>query len=160
MKIKNNQEKSKYPDAKREFYSVIEEIKDLYKNQGYLKQKSLYEKMKEKYKWKMTYQSFSNYFNKEIKNQNFHPTPQIENLNSKKNEIIENSSQNINQAKKEQCNEKDNISTVDKMSDDTYKAAKARLERSMSYHEQGIQNHLKYRQELKEKEENENNGNS
>lgn len=113
MKIKNNQEKSKYPDAKREFYSVIEEIKDLYKNQGYLKQKSLYEKMKEKYKWKMTYQSFSNYFNKEIKNKNSHPTLQAENLDSKKNEIIENSSQNIDQSKKEQSNEKDNITAIE-----------------------------------------------
>ncbi|MDD3499079.1 MAG: hypothetical protein PHS85_01835 [Sulfurovum sp.] len=159
MKIEKNLKKSKPTDAKREFYSCLDEMKDLYRNQGYLKQKSLYEKMKEKYKWQMSYISFTLYFNKEIKNQNSHPTLQAENLNSKKNEIIENSSQNIDQSKKETNNETGKTSAVD-MTDDAYKAAKARLERSMSYHEQGIQNHLKYRQELKEKEENGNNGNS
>lgn len=113
MKIEKNLKKSKPTDAKREFYSCLDEMKDLYQNQGYLKQKSLYEKMKEKYKWQMSYISFTLYFNKEIKNQNSHPTLQIENLNSKKNEIIENSSQNIDQSKKEQSNEKDNITAIE-----------------------------------------------
>jgi len=121
MKIKNNQEKSKPTDAKREFYSCLDEMKDLYQNQGYLKQKSLYEKMKEKYKWKMTYQSFSIYFNKEIKNQNFHPTSQAENLNSKKNEIIENNSQNIDKPKKEVYNETNKTPAIEdkQFSDET-----------------------------------------
>jgi len=113
MKIKNNQEKSKYPDAKREFYATLNEIKDLYQNHGFLKARSLYEEMKKIHNWQMTYQSFSNYFNKEIKNKNSHPTLQAENLDSKKNEIIENSSQNIDQSKKEQSNEKDNITAIE-----------------------------------------------
>jgi hypothetical protein len=54
-------------DVTREFYSVINEIRDLYENKGYRKQKSLYLKMKDKHNWLMCYQSFSNYFNKEIK---------------------------------------------------------------------------------------------
>jgi len=156
MEIQKNSKKFKPTDAKREFYSCLIEMRDLYKNQGYLKQKSLYEKMKEKHRWQMSYNTFTLYFNKEIKNKNFHPTSQGENSNSKENEIVDNDFQII---PKETNDEKDKTSTID-MTDDAYKATKERLDRSMSYHEQGIQNHLKYRQELKEKEENENNGNS
>jgi len=57
----------KRADAMREFYSVIKEIRDLYENHGFLKQKSLYNEMTNKYNWKMTYKSFTIYFNKEIK---------------------------------------------------------------------------------------------
>lgn len=57
----------KNADAMREFYSIINEIRDLYENHGFKKQKSLYNEMKEKYNWKMSYKSFTIYFNKEIK---------------------------------------------------------------------------------------------
>ncbi len=102
-------EKNRKISARREFYANLEKIRDLYNNKGFKFAKELYEHLN----FNMSLWSFNHYFNKEIKNQNFHPTPQIENLNSKKNEIIENSSQNINQKEKEQCNEKDNISTVE-----------------------------------------------
>ncbi len=98
MKIKNNQEKSKPTDAKREFYSCLDEMKDLYLNQGYLKQKSLYEKMKEKYKWQMSYQCFSNYFNKEIKNKTPKEKPLIDNnyqINQTKEKDIKDEKQQI-----------------------------------------------------------------
>lgn len=146
-------EKNRKISARREFYANLEKIRDLYNNKGFKFAKELYEHLN----FNMSLWSFNHYFNKEIKNKIFHPTSQIENLNSKKNEIIENNSQNINQSKKEQSNETNKTST---MTSEAYKAARERLERSMSYHEQGIQNYLKHRQELKEKEENENNSNS
>ena len=61
--------KLKQPSAKLEFYSKINEIKDLYENQGYKIAKELYEFMQNKYKWKMKYRNFMRYFSKEIKNE-------------------------------------------------------------------------------------------
>lgn len=113
MKIQKNSKKSEINDPKREFYATLNEIKDLYQNHGFLKARSLYEEMKKIHNWQMSYVSFTLYFNKEIKNKNSHPTLQAENLDSKKNEIIENSSQNIDQSKKEQSNEKDNITAIE-----------------------------------------------
>lgn len=76
MKIKKNKEKSKSVDAIREFYANIDEIRDLYQNQGYLKAKSLYEEMANRHQWQMSYMSFTVYFNKEIKNKQTKPKEQ------------------------------------------------------------------------------------
>ncbi len=110
-------------DPVREFYSVLSEMINLYQNKGYLKGKSLYEKMKEKYNWQMSYSTFTRYFNKEIKNKKFHPTSLGEKINTKKNEIIDNNYQINKQTEtkmKEQTNENENTTIGQtKISDET-----------------------------------------
>lgn len=54
-------------DPMREFYSVIDEIRDLYENQGYKKAIHLFAEMKKRHKWGMEYSTFTRHFNKEIK---------------------------------------------------------------------------------------------
>lgn len=63
---------------RREFYSNIDKIRDLYENQGFLFATELYRELK----FNMTYQIFCRYFNEEIKNK----TPKE---NNKKDKIIE-----------------------------------------------------------------------
>lgn len=90
MKIQKNSKKSEINDPKREFYATLNEIKDLYQNHGFLKARSLYEEMKKIHNWKMSYVSFTLYFNKEIKNKELSPAPQGKVLDTKKNKIIDN----------------------------------------------------------------------
>ncbi|MFA5502414.1 MAG: hypothetical protein WC253_07245 [Sulfurovaceae bacterium] len=52
---------------RREFYSCLEEMKDLYQNQGFVIAKDLFEEMKNRYNWMMSYKTFTIYFNKEFK---------------------------------------------------------------------------------------------
>lgn len=122
MKKKENNRKI---SARREFYANIDEIKDLYNNKGFKFAKELYEHLN----FKMSSWSFNHYFNKEIKNKNFHPTLCCENLNSKENEIIDNNSQNKHQIKKETYNEKENITTIEQpeISSDVYARYKKEL---------------------------------
>lgn len=67
QKIEKDCKQTRRGDPTREFHSVLDEIRDLYENKGYLKQKSLFEFMKEKYGWTMDYSTFTRHFNKEIK---------------------------------------------------------------------------------------------
>ena len=51
----------------REFYSCLDEMKDLYQKQGFLIAKDLFEEMKKRHNWMMSYKTFTIYFNKEFK---------------------------------------------------------------------------------------------
>ena len=51
---------------KLEFYAALEEIKDLYHNKGYVVYTLLYEHLKEKYNWEMSYITFNKYANREL----------------------------------------------------------------------------------------------
>ncbi|MDD5406942.1 MAG: hypothetical protein PHE73_08410 [Sulfurovaceae bacterium] len=109
-----NRKKSQETDPVREFYSVISEIIDLYQNQGYLKQKSLYEKMKKTHNWTMSYSTFNRYFVKEIKNKYLRPAPLGEDYNTKKNENIDNNYQ------KKENNENSKTAVKKEFSDEAY----------------------------------------
>jgi len=50
---------------KIEFYAALEELKDLYFNKGFVVYKILYEKLKKKYNWDMTYNTFIVYAKRE-----------------------------------------------------------------------------------------------
>jgi hypothetical protein len=52
---------------RREFYSHIDEIRNLYENKGFLFATDLYEEMKRVHNLKMSYWTFNEYFKKEIK---------------------------------------------------------------------------------------------
>ncbi|MDD3592372.1 MAG: hypothetical protein PHO65_07005 [Sulfurovum sp.] len=52
---------------RREFYSHIDEIRNLYENKGFLFATDLYEEMKKVHNLKMSYWTFNEYFKKEIK---------------------------------------------------------------------------------------------
>ncbi len=52
---------------KIEFYSHINEIRTMYQN-GYVVLKILYQELKNKYNWKMSYWSFCKYMNEEMIN--------------------------------------------------------------------------------------------
>lgn len=54
-------------DTSREFYANIDEIRNMYICEGYIRQKTLYLTLQSKYNWKMSYSTFTRYFNKEIK---------------------------------------------------------------------------------------------
>jgi len=112
--MSKNRKKSQETDPVREFYSVISEIRDMYENQGYLKQKSLYEKMKKTYDWTMSYSTFNRYFVKEIKNKYLRPAPPGEDISTKKNEIIDN-----NYQKKENY-ENSKTAVIKEFSDEAY----------------------------------------
>jgi len=51
---------------KLEFYAALEEIKDLYHNKGYVVYTLLYEHLKEKYNWEMSYITFNKYAKREL----------------------------------------------------------------------------------------------
>lgn len=76
--MKNNAKKI---PPMREFYSCLNEIRDLYQNQGFLIAKDLFEEMKNKHNWMMSYKTFTIHFNKEFK--------------SKTQNIVQINSQNI-----------------------------------------------------------------
>ena len=50
----------------REFYSCLNEMRGLYQNQGFLIAKDLFEEMKKRHDWMMSYKTFTVYFNKEL----------------------------------------------------------------------------------------------
>jgi len=52
---------------KIEFYIALNEIKYLYSNEGIVIFKNLYEELKEKYSWSMSYVTFCKYANRELK---------------------------------------------------------------------------------------------
>jgi len=49
-----------------EFYSVLDTIEDYYTNKGYRKISILHKALKEKFGWKMSYDTFRYHFNKEF----------------------------------------------------------------------------------------------
>jgi Mn-containing catalase len=51
---------------KLEFYAALEEIKDLYQNKGYVVYTLLYEHLKKKYNWEMSYITFHKYAKREL----------------------------------------------------------------------------------------------
>lgn len=51
---------------KLEFYAALEEIKDLYFDKGYVVYTLLYEHLKEKYNWEMSYITFNKYAKREL----------------------------------------------------------------------------------------------
>jgi len=59
---------------KIEFYSHINEIRNMYQN-GYVVLKILYQELKNKYNWKMSYWSFCKYMNEEMINSKNSITP-------------------------------------------------------------------------------------
>jgi len=59
----------------REFYSCLDEMKDLYQNRGFLIAKDLFEEMKKRHNWMMSYKTFTIYFNKEFKSKTISFTP-------------------------------------------------------------------------------------
>ncbi len=108
QKIEKDCKQTRRGDPTREFHSVLDEIRDLYENKGYLKQKSLFEFMKEKYGWTMDYSTFTRHFNKEIK----------------KKEIKKESDEAGSQKKSDSepiLNKEDNT-TIQKETNDDYKA--------------------------------------
>lgn len=146
MKIKKNKEKSRAVDVVREFYANIEEIRNLYEKQGYLKAKSLYEEMVSRHKWQMSYVSFTVYFNKEIK----HKT-------TKEKSLIDNNSQINQNQQKEIKDEKQPSPTINSNTDEIVITDESR-ERFRQINENlssGITAHLNEReqQKLKEKED-------
>lgn len=74
----------------REFYSCFEEMRDLYQNQGFLIAKDLFEEMKKRHDWMMSYKTFTVYFNKEFKGK----TPSFAPINNQNivESVIENKS--------------------------------------------------------------------
>ena len=62
---------------KVEFFTHIDEIKTLY-DSGYVVLKILYEELKEKYKWSMSYWSFCKYMKEEIISKETQATPKNE----------------------------------------------------------------------------------
>jgi len=135
-------------DAVREFYSVIEEIRDLYEKQGYLKAKSLFLFMQDKQKWQMTYSTFCRYFNKEIKSK----TP-------KEKPLIDNNYQFNQKQEKEIKDEKQQISTINEkeemiISDETkkrFKEQRALMQPSVIAMAQCAKENFKKQQEEEEK---------
>lgn len=63
----------------REFYSCLNEMRGLYQNQGFLIAKDLFEEMKKRHDWMMSYKTFTVYFNKELIGKISNVAPVIEN---------------------------------------------------------------------------------
>jgi len=59
------QQKTQKGMHKIEFYAALNEIKDLYFNGGFVIYKILYDKLKNKYNWEMTYNTFIIYAKRE-----------------------------------------------------------------------------------------------
>ena len=75
-------------ELKIEFYAHLEEIKDLYFNQGFVVFKILHKKIMEKHKLSLDYQAFCYYARKELKSEKRVSIPKeqnvIKNINSSK----------------------------------------------------------------------------
>jgi hypothetical protein len=68
--------------ARREFYTNLEKIRDLYNNKGFKFAKELYEYLN----FNMSLWSFNHYFNKEIKNKYLSQAEQDKDISTKKAE--------------------------------------------------------------------------
>jgi len=87
-------------ELKIEFYAHLEEIKDLYFNQGLVVMKILHKKIVEKYKLSLDYQAFCYYARKELK---------MEERISIQSDATVQKKQEITQEIKQQQNNEDNI---------------------------------------------------